>query len=71
MDSIEEGEIVFDTRDCETGERFIVLSEPFQVDHQYMGFIVCGSNGIEMVNEYVVDRKTFGQVAESYFEEIK
>ena len=71
MDAVDKGKILFDTRECDVNERFIVLTEPFQVDYQYMGFMVQGCNGIEMINEYVVDRKTFGQIAESYFEEIK
>jgi hypothetical protein len=59
---------IWDARDASPDESFIILSDPVQVSHSYIGMFLQGSQGIELVCACVTSKLAFVQYMERWLE---
>lgn len=56
----------WDMREAAENESFILLTNPFWVSESYVGMMLQGSQGIEMITACVINKKAFEQVFEQH-----
>lgn len=71
MDSLalQDRTIQWDSRTTELNEIFAILTEPMWFSDSYVGMIVLGAFGIEMISVCVTNEKAFYQCLNRYFKE--